>query len=977
MHSRLRFAAGSVLLGLAMTMAASGAEPEVNPGDLPRIPPTPPEKAVETFSLRPGFRAELMAAEPLVVSPVAMAFDEDSRLYVVEMIDYSERREEKLSRVKLLEDVDGDGRYEKATVFADGLSWATAVTCWDGGVFVLASQELTYFKDTDGDGKADVHALVASGFGAGLEKLNVQALPNGLQWGPDQRIHGALGGNASKLKNFARVGDPVLELRGRDFSFDPQDLKLRAELGGGQWGMTFDDAGRKFVTSNSRHLVQVMYEAALLNGPGRAEVLPPPAVDIPVDGPQAEVFRLSPEEPWRVLRTQWRVTGAVKGIVEGGGRSSGYFTGAAGGMIYRGDAYPREFYGNAFVADCGSNLIHRKILSGEVQLTAKRAEDEQKREFFASSDNWCRPVFMTNAPDGCLWFCDMQRETIEHPWSLPPNLKKHLDLNSGNDRGRLWRIVPEGAVGRQTAKLGKLATGELVALLGHANGWHRDTAARLLHQRRDPAAAEFLRRMVEKSPVETGRQMALRVMSGSGVVDEATLLGGLQDRAVMVRAEAWRAAARHYGTSEVPERVRAVAARQIPEVSLWVRYQCANALAGLRVREPAAIYLNLVSAGDPWLRAVTAAAAGDMVLDFFLQCIQSPNAGARDTAAQLARLIGVRNREAEIQAVADLFPNGTLRAPELMALGEGLARSGQSLAKSAAAETLRPRIEAIEQRIRDGLAATTMELALLGAAGFPSSSEAIAAGLGAGMQPEQALSALSALHRLNPANLGAILNRVWPKLPAAARPAAASMWRSRPKQVATLLDALEAGTVTKTDLAADDVQALREQREVVVRERVRKIFGAPPSREKVVAEFQPALALKGDRARGHATFAARCAICHRLGEEGQPVGPDLAAAALAGREKLLGNILEPSREITAGYATTTVETRDGEVLMGVTVADNDGTLTLRLAGGPLRTLTRATIARVEHTQRSMMPEGLEAGLTPQDMADLLEFLAGK
>ena len=170
--------------------------------ELPRVPATSPEQAAANLVVRPGFHAELMASEPLVVDPVAMAFDENGRLFVVEMRDYSERRDEKLGRIKLLEDTDGDGRFDKAHVFAEGLPWPTAVTCWDGGVFVAASPDLFYFKDTDGDHRADVHAFVFTGFGNLAEKLNVQALPNSLQWGPDQRIHGAGSGTTSEIGEF-------------------------------------------------------------------------------------------------------------------------------------------------------------------------------------------------------------------------------------------------------------------------------------------------------------------------------------------------------------------------------------------------------------------------------------------------------------------------------------------------------------------------------------------------------------------------------------------------------------------------------------------------------------------------------------------------------------------------------------------------------------------------------------------------------
>ena len=305
----------------ALLAADVASDLVVKPGDLPRIPATPPDKAVGTFTVRPGFHVELMAAEPTIVSPVAMSFDENGKLYVVEMIDYSDRRDENLSRIKLLESTKGDGHYDKATIFADHLPWATSVMCWDGGVFVLASPDLFYFKDTKGDGHADVHALVATGFGVLADRLNVQALPNYLQWGPDQRIQGALGGNPSKVTSFAHREDPPLELRGRDFSFDPRDLHLRAEMGGGQWGFSYDNAGRKFTCSNSRYINQLLYNINVLR-PG--VTLPPGTVDIGVDGPQAEIYRTSPDEAWRVIRTAWRASTGT-GPIEGGGRPSGYF----------------------------------------------------------------------------------------------------------------------------------------------------------------------------------------------------------------------------------------------------------------------------------------------------------------------------------------------------------------------------------------------------------------------------------------------------------------------------------------------------------------------------------------------------------------------------------------------------------------------------------------------------------------------------
>ena len=188
-------------------------------GELPRVEPLAPDEALKSFEVADGFSMQLTASEPTVVDPIAMSFDEFGRLYVVEMRDYSEQEHDMLGRVRLLEDRDGDGRYEKSTVFADGLSWPTAVICYDSGVFVGAAPDILFLRDNDGDGSADQRDVVFTGFG----RSNVQGLLNSFQWGIDNRIHGAASSAGAEVRQ-ANVDDgPVLKLRRRDFSFDPKD----------------------------------------------------------------------------------------------------------------------------------------------------------------------------------------------------------------------------------------------------------------------------------------------------------------------------------------------------------------------------------------------------------------------------------------------------------------------------------------------------------------------------------------------------------------------------------------------------------------------------------------------------------------------------------------------------------------------------------------------------------------------------------
>lgn len=590
------------------------AEPLVSAVELPRTAPSEPAAALSSFKLRPGIRLDLIAAEPLVYDPIAMCFDEDARLFVVEMRDYSERRAERLGRIRMLEDTNEDGRMDRSTVFAEDLAWPTALIWYNGGLFVGSTPDILYFKDTDNDGKADERKVIFTGFGSEVKRLNVQALLNSFTWGLDNRIHGAAGGNGGTIINHAKPGVPPLALGSSDFSFDPRTFEMRRENGGGQFGLTFDNAGRKFICSNSAHIRQVMYHHhSVLEDMHYA--LPSPALDIPVDGANAPVYRISPDEPWRVLRTKWRVGGMVAGPVEGGGRPSGYFTSASGITIFRGTALGDDFVGDAFIADVGSNLIHRKkIRPNGVAFQAERAADERASEFIASRDLWFRPVAFANAPDGALYIADMYREVVEHPWSLPESIKQHLDLNAGNDRGRIYRVVSTNFIEPKRPRLSHASTKEIVAFLGHPNGWHRDTAARLIYEKHGVQAIQELRTLL-RQPSPHGQLHALHALHGLNA-----LLSGMD----ALRAEdiVWALRSPHATVREGAAQLMplyplhdfaAELDRLTTDSSARVRHQVAWSMASMPLSDKSSLLQkNLESATDIWERhAILAALSRD------------------------------------------------------------------------------------------------------------------------------------------------------------------------------------------------------------------------------------------------------------------------------------------------------------------------------------------------------------------------------
>lgn len=1008
---------GLGLLTLAALLAAPAArteEPELRPEDLPHFPAVEPARALDTFVVRPGFRLELAAHEPEVMDPIALSFDERGRIYVVEMRDYSERRPERLGRVRRLEDRDGDGRFETSSVYVDGLPWPTAVTCWNGGIFVGSTPDLIYAKDTDGDGRADLRETVFTGFASDFapyatNKLNVQAMMNSLQWGLDNRIHGCgsmSGGTVTlvdseftrKWRAAARPEGappptpPPLSLRGRDFSFDPHRLDLRAETGGGQYGMHFDDQGRKYLCSNSDHLQIALYEDRYA-GRDSAHPLPASRASIAVDGPAAEVFRLSPEEPWRVLRTRWRVTGLVQGLIEGGGRSSGYFTSATGLTVYRGDAYGPEYAGDVFVADCGSNLIHRKKISTHgLERRGTRPGDERDREFIACRDTWFRPVQFANAPDGCLWIIDMYREIIEHPWSLPPGIKRLLDLNAGNDRGRLYRIVPEGRTPRRSVSLAEATTPELVATLRHPNAWHRETASRLLVERRDPGAFDPLRATLDSTAPPLARLHALLTLEALGACTDAQLLAGLDDSDPDVRRHAIRLVEFHHASGPLPPALTSALGRRAadtPEVLL----QLAFTLGTVPHPDKAALLariLNVTHRADGGGLVADAAlqAAGDDAARVFARLASASEAGgaAHDQhLPALAGILGRRQKPDELAATVNLLAQQADR-PHALALlarfADGLRRAGGTLAKA----DPEGKLDALKNRARETVARRDgapddrriEAIRLVGHLPASEARPALLPLLVAGESPAVQRAALEELLRTDDRPAVEALFGAWAGVNSDARGLALELVLRRGAGPGQVLDAVEARTLAPQDLSMAQLTALRAHRDGAIRARATRLLGAPAeSRDAAVASLLPALNLRGDPARGRAIHENLCAPCHRLEGKGFALGPDFESVRSQPKEKLLVAIVDPNREVQPAYLATQVETRDDEEIAGLLASETASGIVLRQAGGVEVSIARDRIRAVVASGRSIMPEGFETSITAQQFADLLALLTGK
>jgi putative membrane-bound dehydrogenase-like protein len=968
-----------ILLGLSPALRA--AEQRVaDPKDLPRFRSVAAGDALKTFQLRKGFRLELVAAEPLVVDPIAFGFDADGRLFVVEMNDYPEHRQ-RLGQVKRLDDSDGDGRFDKATVFAKELRWPSAIHCYGGGVFVGSVPDLIFYKDTNDDGVADEKKVVLTGWGNRAGALDPEGVFGSLAWGLDNRIHGLVNRYLGAITNLSDASARPVTLGG-NFAFDPRTMRLSVEAGEGQYGMGFNNDGRKFLCRQHRHIMTHLFDQRY-GDRNPYYTMPDPTVDIAVDGPKAALYRISPEEPWRVMRTKWRVEGLEEGI-EAGGRASGYFSAACGLMIYRGNAWPREYVGDAFVADPAENVVHhKKVTHTGPTASAERPADEQKVEFLASNDTWFRPVFMANAPDGTLYVADMYREIIE-ALGIPDEIRKHLDMYAGNDMGRIYRIVPEGFKQPPLPRLSSASLEELVATLEHANGWHRDTAARLLYERNDRAAVPFLAKLLTDSKSSVGRLHALYALEGLGALTKPLLLRALSDSDGVVREHAVRLSEgfleRGLFPGDLWKKLTACASDPV----IGVRYQLAFTIGEARHPERVSV-LTRIARSDGTERMMRAAVlsslregAGEA---FSLLANDNGAAGRAEMLRELAGVVGAANRPADLARVREtLISEGDPRVafPLARGLADGLRRAGSSFEKAGVdLKSLLDRAAVIAGDIAAAESTRLEAIALLASVEKGESAKTLLPLLSSQQPQSVQIAALASLDRLSPEGLAAELVDRWSSFTPTVRDRAANVLLKRSDRTGHLLGAMEQGLIQRRDLSLVQMVALRQHSDATMQQRAIQLIGAASTlnRDEAILRLRPALEMRGNRERGKVLFEQRCQSCHRFGNAGSTVGPDLTGARSGGKEKLLINILDPNREVPPNYFGYVIDTQEGESYTGLIVNETASSITVRQPLGLEAVVPRSRIQKIQANRQSLMPEGLEEGLTQQEMADLMDFIA--
>ena len=891
--------------------------------------------------------------------------DENGQLFVAEYLKFPSHRgksDRPDGRIRRLRDEDGDGRYETATIFAGELAWPTGICPWDGGIFVVSAPDLWYFKDADGDGKAEIREKVFTGFGF----RNDEGTANNLLWGLDNWIYGAGSNSGGDVRPGDQPEAAPVSIRGRDFRFHPVTRELQAISGSAQFGNAIDDFGNRFITSNSMPGAHVVLPARYLE---RNPFLPVKSVRAGI-APGTAVYRASKIEAWRVARTKLRLE--AKPGSTGPSYEHDVFTGVAAPAVYRGGLTP-DLSGQYFVGDVQSNIVHRRVLEPNGStILAERIDVET--EFLRSTDNWFRPANLVNGPDGALHIVDMHRHFIETPDSMTEEILAMVDFGEGRDMGRIYRLVPKGFQPSGPPQLGSASTAELVGLLESPHGWVRDTAARLLYQRQDKSAVEPIRALSGSDSAPT-RMHALHALNGLGALKPSDVAPRLKDESPGVRRHAARLAEGH---DELLDSLLALAEDPHPHV----RFQAAFSLGESKAREAevaaALVKLATDSASDAWLKTAVLSSPPRLAAPLFEAAIaQNPKS---PMAPDLAKIVGTRNEPAEVRQILKHMENPAL----LTALGDGLrqARSGLGAYADESPE-LRQLLAGFVDRAKKTLSNSSAKVAqleqaidLLAHAPWGEASAPLSGLLTSQQSPAVQLAAMRCLGGFSNPETPAILIEAFPGMSPSVRGEVIEMLLSREAWAQQLLDAIGAKEIAPGYISVQRRAVLIAHQNAELAARSKQLLGTDSNpREKVVADYtETALNLKGNVGRGKLVFQQTCIACHKVGDLGHEVGPNLATIQNRTPDSLLVQILDPNREVLANFTQYFIELNDGSVVTGQIASESPASITLRRAEGIEESILRQNIRKVTGSGVSLMPEGLENVVSHQQMSDLIVFL---
>jgi len=993
---------------LAILLVSHGRAEIPKPADAPR--PLSPQESQATFRVPAGLQVRLVASEPLVQQPSGVCWDAKGRLFVSELHGYNlegqfdieelnktgkldtevrriaappEAKEkaaaETFGTIKLLSDADGDGVMDRATVFADRLPACHGICPARDGIIATADPQIIFLADRDGDGVAEVREVLFEGFTDGILERSISQP----QWGHDDWIYAGAGSGGGRITG-PRLPKPV-DLPKADFRFKADGTAIEPLVGSTHtFGITLTDRDEKIVISTvvAGILTAPLPWAALARNPDYAIG----SVEYSLGGGRA--YPTSKPHPWRTRREEHAEFAKFYQDRYGAAESAanGYFTSACGPLFYDDTALP-GLAGQLFACEPSQNLVTRGRIGREHgQMTLTRLPEEAEGEFFTSSDIWFHAMALAHAPDGGLAVVDFYREIIEDYSAIPRYLQQQYELDHGKDRGRIWKVVPEKPLPVASADMSGLATDALVKELASERFWRRQTARRLLVERKATGAAPAIAKLVSASAPRPTVVNALHAMASLGGSDPAVIRTALSHADAAVRIHAVGVAEPLLqGDRGLRDAVLALAAD--PDADVVRRVAVAiGATDDPRVIDTLASIIR--RRGDvPWMDAAVMSSLAGRAGQMLGMLLADPAAigKAGPLVGPLATAVAARCQpdelSAAIMAIATAENAAERGADDIRRAGwQGLRKAFNAPAEVSLEPATIAVVRTAQEDADPEIATAARDLVRL--LKIESSEErerrlaALAENVGdPEADPKVRLAAVRELaSEDDPAvtkNLIANFESATPQV----REAILEACFARNDRLPAVVDALEAGTLPASACSAIQRAALEQHADTVLAQRAHAQFAKLLANiDGQIADYSLALANPRDRARGAGLFKQHCGACHQAHGVGVAVGPALAGEAKQPEETLLVSILAPSAQITGGYTTYTLLTTGGQVFTGLLAADTASSVTLKQQEGKTQTVLRKEIESLVASPVSLMPESLGKALSPQDVADILAWL---
>jgi putative heme-binding domain-containing protein len=960
--------------------------------DKPPGPPLTPAQAIEKMTVPEGFTVELVASEPDIVNPVAMAIDERGRFWITESFEYPRREPGPgRDRVKVLEDTTGDGRADKITVFAEGLNIPSGIAVGHGGVWVANSPDLLFLQDTDGDGKADKQEVVVTGFG----RTDTHELPNSLTWGPDGWLYGLNGVfNYSHVKYpksspHYRADHPGWQFTCALFRIHPQtrEFQVFCEGTSNPWGVAINDNGSFFL---SACVIDHLWH-------------------------QAETgYYLRQGGPYPPF------TWPLPSIVKHKHQAAAY----CGIHYYDSDAYPDQYRQKLYMGNIHGGCIN----SDKLQRNGSTYFATGEPDFLTANDVWFMPVVQKTGPDGSLYILD---------WY--DRYHCYQDANAdpqGVDRGhgRLYRVRYKDTPRAKPFDLHDENDDQLLARLAGGNDYLREVARRLLAERNHPQTRGQLWDLVNSdSAPRTTRLNALWTLISTFELETDQHLQLLAHADPTFRAWGVRAAGDIDAGSlkKLDQRVRDKVAALVNDSSRDVQLQVAIAARKIQGLDPVLTLMTaLANCGDdPLIPHIVwqnlhplLESEGELFVTLATKMDAAKSPGIREVLPRAIDRILAAEKPNPV-AIATLFavlaqgerPNPAVAGKCLATLAERVQShelAGEQLA------ALQDKLQAPLAKVLQGkpdnplyidaallavswkdasAAAAVRKLALDPEQPLPRRQQAIDALVTSGDSQLLALAKdmfadrraatlkirgglISALGRLDDERVGKLLLTRYDNLEPELKPRAIEVLTARTSWSHQLLAAIEQKQLPPDALNTNQVRKLLASGDQEIAALVAKTWGTvrterDPAREQVIADMRQMIRnTPGDPHRGAELYKKLCGQCHKIYGEGQEVGPEITANGRGNFEQLLSNVFDPSLVIGAAYQARTVTTTDGRVLTGILVEDNAQRIVLKQQGDKLETIARGDVEEVAVSPLSLMPEGIEKQYQPQEIADLFAFL---